>query len=107
MKTHMNFYVENKPFYDGVEIHARLRTETGFAQAQPLMFREETAEEAAVVPVPCMTITRDSAQDLMDALWDVGIRPTDGTGSTGQLQATERHLEDMRQLVFRGRANES
>jgi hypothetical protein len=38
---------------------------------------------------------------LIDALWTAGLRPTEGHGSTGQLAATERHLEDMRALAFK------
>ncbi len=36
----------------------------------------------------------------MDDLWAAGLRPTEGTGSAGALRAVERHLEDMRRLVF-------
>lgn len=46
-----------------------------------------------------MSIHPDSAQMLMDQLWDVGVRPTQGHGSVGQLDATQRHLNDMRLLV--------
>jgi hypothetical protein len=49
---------------------------------------------------PSLSIAPDAAQTLMDDLWHCGFRPTDGTGSVGQLAATERHLEDMRRLVF-------
>ena len=40
------------------------------------------------------------AQELMDRLWAAGLRPTEGKGSAGAFAATERHLEDMRRLVF-------
>ena len=43
---------------------------------------------------------RVPAKRLIDALWDAGVRPSNGEGSAGQLGATERHLEDMRKLVF-------
>jgi hypothetical protein len=36
----------------------------------------------------------------MDQLWQCGLRPSEGTGSAGSLAATQRHLEDMRALVF-------
>jgi hypothetical protein len=39
-------------------------------------------------------------QELMDALWRCGLRPTEGVGSVGALAATERHLKDMQRLVF-------
>lgn len=49
---------------------------------------------------PTFTVSYDKAQILMDDLWVAGLRPTEGTGSAGALKATERHLEDMRRLVF-------
>ncbi|MCP3885126.1 MAG: hypothetical protein GY700_06560 [Propionibacteriaceae bacterium] len=58
-------------------------------------------------PEPTVRITRQQAQRLLDNLWDAGLRPKDGTGSTGQLAATEKHLEDMRSLAFNSlKANE-
>jgi hypothetical protein len=49
---------------------------------------------------PLAVLDMNTAQQLMDELWDCGVRPTNGHGSTGQLAATERHLNDMRDLVF-------
>jgi hypothetical protein len=43
-----------------------------------------------------------AAQLLMDRLWECGLRPTEGSGSAGSLSATQKHLEDMRTLVFNG-----
>ncbi len=40
------------------------------------------------------------AQSLMDRLWTAGLRPTEGAGSAGALDATQYHLEDIRKLVF-------
>lgn len=48
-----------------------------------------------------LSIAPETAQELMNELWNAGIRPTEGHGSTGQLAATERHLEDLRALVFK------
>lgn len=50
---------------------------------------------------PAMHLSKTAAQILMDDLWNCGIRPTEGTGSAGAMAATQRHLEDMRTLVFR------
>lgn len=44
--------------------------------------------------------TPDEAQALVDELWLLGVRPSEGTGSAGSLAATERHLEDMRRISF-------
>lgn len=46
-------------------------------------------------------LDRVAAQELMDQLWSAGLRPTEGKGSAGSLAATERHLADMRALVFK------
>jgi hypothetical protein len=50
---------------------------------------------------PTFSLTSDAAIKLMDEMWAAGIRPTQ-VGTAGQLAATERHLEDMRTLVFKG-----
>ncbi len=51
---------------------------------------------------PCAPVSIDQveAQQLMDDLWQCGIRPTEGSGSAGAMAAQTRHLEDMRKLVF-------
>lgn len=56
-------------------------------------------DEGTVPPV-AMSLGDNQAQDLMDKLWQVGFRPTEGSGSAGALAATERHLKDMQRLVF-------
>jgi len=54
---------------------------------------------------PSFTLDIDDAQTLMDDLWHCGLRPTDGAGSAGAMAATQKHLDDMRDLVFKtGRA---
>ena len=50
---------------------------------------------------PTVSIGIDEAQTLMDDLWAAGLRPTEGSGSAGSLRATERHLNDMRKIVFK------
>jgi len=53
------------------------------------------------VPPWFLRISSLEAQALMDRLWSVGLRPTEGSGSAGALAATERHLADMQRLVFK------
>lgn len=74
-----------------------LMTEKGFAE--PIVITaSETYEN--VNPPPTFELSIASAQLLMDDLWQAGIRPSEGTGSAGALLATQKHLEDMRKLVF-------
>ncbi len=49
---------------------------------------------------PTTRFSKDAAQELMDALWRCGCRPTEAAGSAGQLSAVQAHLNDMRALVF-------
>jgi hypothetical protein len=56
-------------------------------------------DEGTIPPV-ALQLQDCQAQDLMDKLWMAGLRPTEGKGSAGALAATERHLKDMRKLVF-------
>lgn len=49
---------------------------------------------------PAVRLSREQAQQLMDGLWDCGIRPTQGSGSAGSLAATQKHLEDMRAIAL-------
>ena len=52
-------------------------------------------------PPPAFSLSMLAGQELMDELWRCGLRPTEGTGSAGALAATQKHLEDMRTLVFK------
>ena len=50
---------------------------------------------------PSLEIGIPAAQELMDDLWQAGLRPSEGTGSAGSLKATENHLKDMRKILFK------
>lgn len=69
-----------------------------FDAAQPMVFVEH---ELGASIAPAITMHLDSAQQLMDELWQCGLRPSEGSGSAGALAATQRHLDDMRALVFK------
>lgn len=71
------------------------------AIAQPLVFRALTDADQGVIQPFTFSANEDDAQRLMDELWRCGFRPSEGSGSAGSLAATERHLEDMRALVFK------
>ena len=94
----VRFYVENSQWYASIRLYARTEYGNGIAEAQPLSFE---AKEEAAISEPFLEVLPEDAQSLMDALWQCGIRPTNGEGSGGQLAATQYHLEDMRKLVFK------
>lgn len=70
------------------------------AVALPLTFKTLTQEDECVMQEPFVAMADEQAQQFMDELWRVGFRPTEGTGSAGALAAVQKHLEDMRTLVF-------
>lgn len=43
----------------------------------------------------------DSLQAIVDAFANAGIKPSEASKTEGLLVATERHLDDMRALVFK------
>lgn len=84
---------------DGIALYLRQRTVgVGDAVAAPLtMVKHQRGDFVE----PMIRLPIQAAQQLMDELWQCGLRPTEGTGSAGSLAATERHLADMRALVFK------
>lgn len=46
-----------------------------------------------------LSVGGEQCQKLMDDLFRIGFRPTDGQGSAGQMDAVQKHLLDMRCLV--------
>lgn len=67
----------------------------------PVEFVTTLPADEGVWHPPALRMQQEDAQQLIDALWDAGLRPTEGSGSAGALAATQRHLEDMRSLVFK------
>lgn len=50
-------------------------------------------------------MTREQIQALADGLAKAGVRTTNDAKNEGLLQAKQDHLEDMRRLVFKGKAS--
>jgi hypothetical protein len=89
---------QNGNWYESIELFGRDRTPGDIpADITQIIFEQR---DNAVLVEPFLKLTREAAQTLLDDLWHCGLRPSDGTGSVGQLQATEKHLEDMRRIAF-------
>lgn len=97
MKFHANRDLYN--WRDGVSITLFEPLADGSAEvAKPIEYERVTT---GYVVQPSLRLDMAEAQTLIDQLWDCGLRPSEGSGSAGALAATQRHLEDMRQLVFK------
>lgn len=93
--------VRREPFMmDRIDVVIASRRADHVAFASPVVYCPQYGE-GGFVPPPTFSLEPEAAQQLIDELWRSGLRPTEGTGSAGSLAATERHLEDMRALVFK------
>ncbi|MFZ2306827.1 MAG: hypothetical protein WAW73_20325 [Rhodoferax sp.] len=91
-------FLERVNFGRFVNMHMAVESQPNvWAVANPVTFT--VSDEIATLAPPMMQFTPDQAQALMDELWTVGFRPTQGQQSEGQMGATTRHLEDMRAMV--------
>jgi hypothetical protein len=59
----------------------------------------ETSAFAATWPIG-HRFPKECGQQMMDDLWACGIRPSDGTGNVGALQAVQQNAADLRALLF-------
>jgi hypothetical protein len=91
---------QSAPWRNAVELY--IATEDKKTRVKEVIL--ERIEDTGMAYEPSFQMNMDAAQALMDDLWQAGLRPTEGTGSAGALRAVERHLEDMRTLVFKSNA---
>lgn len=101
----MEFWATDLDYRRLVAIHIRQYVmqdgEPKELTAKSLEFVDTTATaDGPVDPYDAaIRIQRNEAQALMDELWRIGLRPTEGSGSAGSLAATQEHLRDMRSIV--------
>lgn len=96
----LHFFLKKQFFSEMIEVHIGKASsqQNKWDVAHCLLFT--AMPEGAAYVEPTFTLSNKDAQQLMDNLWDCGIRPSEGTGSAGSLAATQKHLEDMRRIVF-------
>ena len=95
----MEFFLENKPYFMGIQVYARFQSGNQWGYAKPIEI--EIPERKGDLMPPMMTLENQAAQSLMDQLWHCGLRPSEGSGSAGALAATQQHLDDMRAIAFK------
>lgn len=86
---------------DVIKLYAfRIYLRTKWRVEGKLKFVELTKEDRQTPLEPFLEIEMHEAQELMDSLWDCGLRPSEGSGSAGAMKKTEEHLDDMRTITF-------
>lgn len=94
-------HAENRFYSDAIAIHLYERLSNDeVSLLSRLEFTTQKANEI-VEPQEALILPREVAQQLVDALWQCGLRPSEGSGSAGALKATENHLKDMQELSRR------
>lgn len=93
--------IERSWAMDGVKLHLFERLPDGkLSLLSGLVFKEYGATEM-FEPSESINLPYATAQELMDELWQAGLRPSEGSGSAGSLRATENHLKDLQTLSWR------
>lgn len=101
MIERISCHIENAFAYNGFNLWLIGRgMGTRMSVAQQVTFVEHD-EQMLFPPEPTVRLKQDEAQALMDALWQCGIRPTEGMGSAGALTATQEHNRTLREMAFR------
>lgn len=96
------FHVSHQWQSNAYEVMARVKNDDGkYAFIRGEFTQVPYDDSVVVMSTPhLMHLRDDEAQNLMDALWNVGIRPAQGSGTGAHVEAMKYHLEDMRRLVF-------
>ncbi len=96
-------HVTSEPLQRAVQIFIAGKDIDGKRVIVPKLEWVELSNEDLMVSnfSPTLYLRMENAQALMDDLWKVGFRPSEGTGSAGSLRATENHLKDMQQLIWK------
>ena len=95
MSEEVTIRAVQRPFRSGVEL-AIAAERNGKMYVMDNVSFVEAAD--GVMINPDFTLSPNDAQQLIDDLWQAGLRPTEGTGSAGSLSATQNHLKDMRKI---------
>lgn len=94
----LRFYCERRLYAGDFALHIATGSPVS-AKAKPIEF-EAVGDGVCITHDPALTLSETAAQELIDELWNAGLRPTRGRQSEGVTAAQARHLEDMRALVF-------
>lgn len=93
-------HVERPIWKDGVDVHIYERTDEKIYVHVFTVTRKEYGRHDLISEPSSLPMTDELAQQLMDGLWRVGVRPRNGESSMAHVDAMKYHLEDMRRLVF-------
>jgi len=95
----LEWRAENRIWTDSIELVAFQRGE-GKRGVVSTEFTIKEIEDGYLIDEPTLRLVGDEAQQIMNELWRVGIRPKDGSGAVAHTEAISAHLADMRTIAF-------
>lgn len=98
-----NYHAHAEPrFYArSISLHFYERRQNGEISLLSGLQFTTVKEAEAIQPQEEITLPLETAQELIDSLWQCGLRPSEGAGSAGSLKATENHLKDIQEFSQR------
>lgn len=104
MRKNFQFNAFREPRIDGFSIYVLDKTFDGTANyvtdVQITTIPLEEAQDGMWRPAP-IELSKESAQSLMDALWEAGVKPSGGEGHTAHIRALNDHLDSMKKIAFK------
>jgi hypothetical protein len=95
----LDVYAQQAFIRNGVDIHLVARRGDLRSIGLPIVF-ETLAEDDGRRHEPTFTLPMAAAQEMMDRLWQCGVRPTEGAGSAGAMAQAEAHIKTLQRVAF-------
>lgn len=101
MARGMKWRAEDSVVRDGVLLYRLETDDDGRRYMHEGAFNRVPIEPNSFYPGEAtVQLAYDEAQQLINELWRIGMRPKDGSASLAHVDAMQAHLQDMRKLVF-------
>ena len=96
MLERFRLVADRRPWVDGVQLYFWQHLNGAFQYGSNVVMMEHKENSYTE---PLIHLSGAASQELMDTLWQCGIRPSQAVDSAGELSATKRHLDDLRRCL--------
>ena len=92
------WHITDDPMWDGYSVYVICDNKKRHVTKIEMTIEDRTPN---AYTSPAMVLEPNEAQQIMNELWKVGLRPKDGEGSSAQINSMKEHLADMRKIAFK------
>lgn len=89
----MTWLAQRSIFRDGTDLVYVRKIGDEIDVAQPVNFEFKRLKQYEAIAEPTLVIHGNGGQELMQALWDAGLRPNNGAGSGAEAVALRKHID--------------